>query len=75
MLKKVLKKVSLAVIVAASVGSFIFMNSSYSSADEYDQISISIEDPIPDEHTMQVPELALVKKALVLAKCFLYPTE
>lgn len=75
MLKKAVKLVGLVLILAASVGSFIFMNSSEVRLNISEGVSFEQSELLPDDHTITTPAVAIAKKAIIIAKCFLYPTE
>jgi hypothetical protein len=75
MLKKAVKLVGLVLILAASVGSFIFMNSSEVRLNISEGGSFEQSELLPDDHTITTPAVAIAKKAIIIAKCFLYPTE
>ena len=75
MLKKAVKLVGLVLILAASLGSFIFMNSCEVRLNISEGVSFEQSELLPDDHSITTPAVAIAKKAIIIAKCFLYPTE
>jgi|GEM_PF-3207833 len=74
MLKKATKTVAFLLVLAASVSSFIYINSTNLDINT-EGIVMEQPDLIPDDHTIVVPAVSLVKKAVVVARGFLYPAE
>ena len=74
MLKKAIKVVGLVIILAASVGSFLYMNSTALNLNISNGVSFEQSELLPEEHTITTPAVAIAKKAIIIAKCFLYPT-
>jgi len=74
MLKKALKTVAFMLVLSASISSFIYINSTNL---EITAEGVTLEQPdlIPDEHTIVVPAVSIVAKAILIAKGFLYPSE
>lgn len=75
MLKKVAKTIGLVLILSASIGSFIYMNSASTQINLSQGISIEQPEIIPEDNSITTPAITIAKKAIVIAKCFLYPTE
>ncbi len=75
MLKKAVKTFGLILILTASIGSFIFINSDQAAMVISSGVSFEQVDVIPDDHTVSTPAITIAKKAIIVAKCFLYPTE
>ena len=74
MLKKAAKAFGLVLLLTASVGSFIYMNSSSIRLDISEGVSFEQSEILPEEHAITTPAIAITKKAIILAKSFLYPT-
>jgi len=74
MLKKTIKRISFVLLAVASLSAFIYLNGSTTEVPvSKESHSISVEEGIEEDHAIITPDLALVKKALFIAKCFLYP--
>jgi len=75
MLKRAAKVFGFLLVVTASIGSFIYINSANSSLNISEGIGFEQPDLLPEEPSVATPAIAVAKKAIILAKCFLYPSE
>jgi len=75
MLKKAAKVFGLVLLLSASLCSFVYMNSTSLQMDITEGISFNQPEVLPEEHSITTPAIAIAKKAVIVVKCFLYPTE
>ena len=75
MQKKSAKVFGLVLILSASLCSFVYMNSASLNLDISEGVSFEQSEILPEEHSITTPAITIAKKAVFIAKCFLYPTE